>query len=577
MNTETKICQSCKKPFTIEPDDIDFYAKVNVPFPTFCPDCRMRRRLAWRNEHYLYRRKDDKTDEEIFAGFSPSAPVKVYEKDYWMTDDWDVFQYGRDYDFTKPFFEQFRELAYSVPWPSRSIIRLVNSDYCDQAGDLKNCYLCFNSDRLEDSAYIVRSLENKTSFDLTQSNGNELSYEGVSIGNCYKTFFLRDCESCHDVWLSERCIGCTNCFGCANLRNKSYCFFNEQLLSKEEYEKRFAELHLDSWSNLTSAIEKTAKHISSFPVKYFHGIRAVGSTGDYLRNVKNVRQSFFIEDAQDVKYAQNVYANGKDLYDYTVWGGGATLMYECVTCGEANYGLKFSFDCWPSCRNLEYCISCRSSTDCFGCVSLRKKQYCIFNKQYSKEEYHALREKIVHHMSEMPYKSPKGHIYSYGEFLPEDFSPFGYNETMLNDIFPISKERATNEGYSWYGSEAREYRTTMNAADLPNSINDVSDTIINELIQCTSCKKAYRIISSELAFLKKMKVPLPRECVNCRLAKRFAKLNKPKYYHRSCDCRGTGTDHFHGSAVCSNEFETSYSPDKKEIVYCEQCYNAEVA
>ncbi|MBI4119570.1 MAG: hypothetical protein HY456_01835 [Parcubacteria group bacterium] len=37
------------------------------------------------------------------------------------------------------------------------------------------------------------------------------------------------------------------------------------------------------------------------------------------------------------------------------------------------------------------------------------------------------------------------------------------------------------------------------------------------------------------------------------------------------------TDHFHGEDHCPNEFETSYAPERSEIVYCEQCYNAEVA
>ncbi|HEY4526141.1 MAG TPA: hypothetical protein VJL32_03550 [Candidatus Paceibacterota bacterium] len=34
--------------------------------------------------------------------------------------------------------------------------------------------------------------------------------------------------------------------------------------------------------------------------------------------------------------------------------------------------------------------------------------------------------------------------------------------------------------------------------------------------------------------------------------------------------------HFHGENPCPTEFETSYAPDRPEIVYCEQCYNSEV-
>ncbi len=576
MNTETKTCQNCKQPFVLEPDDFAIHEKMKVPPPTFCPDCRMRRRFAWRNEHNLYRRKDARTGEEVFSSFAPSVSAQVYEKEYWNSDAWDALSYGRDYDFSRPFFEQFREFMQQVPWPSRSVIRITNSDYCDQAGDLKNCYLCFNSDYIEDSGYIVRSVKIKNCFDLLQSHQDELSYEGVALENCYRTFFSRDCESCNDVWFSERCIGCTNCFGCANLRNRSYCFLGEQL-TKEEYEARIKALRLDSWSGLTVAREKAAAYVKTLPVKYFHGIRAVESSGDYLKNVKNVKRSFFVEDAQDVKYSQNIYLAGKDLYDYSVWGAGATLMYECTTCGEADYGCKFCCECWPACKNLEYSLFCRSTTDSFACISLRKKQYCIFNKQYSKEEYYALREKIVKQMSEIFFKDAAGRTYGYGEFFPEELSPFAYNETMLQGAYPLTREEALEKGHRWYDPERREYQTTKTAAGLPDSINDVTDEILKEIIECDSCKKAYRIIQPELGFLKKEGIPLPRQCVNCRLASRFTRLNKPNYYHRACACRELDGKHFHGSAACPNEFETAYAPDRPEVVYCEQCYNAETA
>ena len=38
-----------------------------------------------------------------------------------------------------------------------------------------------------------------------------------------------------------------------------------------------------------------------------------------------------------------------------------------------------------------------------------------------------------------------------------------------------------------------------------------------------------------------------------------------KLWHRKCMNKG-----------CNNEFETSYAPERPEIVYCESCYNQEV-
>lgn len=45
MSSETKICQSCKQPFTIEPADFAFYEKMHVPLPRRCPFCRINDKL----------------------------------------------------------------------------------------------------------------------------------------------------------------------------------------------------------------------------------------------------------------------------------------------------------------------------------------------------------------------------------------------------------------------------------------------------------------------------------------------------------------------------------------------------
>ena len=58
-NSETRVCKNCKKEFVIEPDDFDFYKKIDVPPPTWCPECRMIRRMVWRNGRNLYKHKCD--------------------------------------------------------------------------------------------------------------------------------------------------------------------------------------------------------------------------------------------------------------------------------------------------------------------------------------------------------------------------------------------------------------------------------------------------------------------------------------------------------------------------------------
>ena len=67
MNSQNKVCQSCKIKFTIEPEDFKFYEKIGVPAPTFCPECRMIRRMAFRFERQIYKRKDDYNGKVVFS------------------------------------------------------------------------------------------------------------------------------------------------------------------------------------------------------------------------------------------------------------------------------------------------------------------------------------------------------------------------------------------------------------------------------------------------------------------------------------------------------------------------------
>ncbi|PIR44119.1 hypothetical protein COV23_01440 [Candidatus Wolfebacteria bacterium CG10_big_fil_rev_8_21_14_0_10_31_9] len=86
MNFEIKNCQNCKTNFEIVGEDFEFYDKIKVPPPTFCPECRMKRRFMWRNERFLYKRKSDFSGQMIFSGIFPQSPVKIYERDIWVSD-----------------------------------------------------------------------------------------------------------------------------------------------------------------------------------------------------------------------------------------------------------------------------------------------------------------------------------------------------------------------------------------------------------------------------------------------------------------------------------------------------------
>ena len=195
-------------------------------------------------------------------------------------------------------------------------------------------------------------------------------------------------------------------------------------------------------------------------------------------------------------------------------------------------------------------------------------------------------------MMSCPYKDKGGKIYTYGEFFPPELSPFAYNESIVQEYFPLTKEQAISQGYTWRDPKKRQYTITMTNDRIPDHINDVSDSILQETIGCMhggtcneQCTSAFRMIPQELEFYRKMGLPLPHLCPNCRYYQRLKQRNPLRLWHRKCQCDGktssngvypNQTSHFHDQFPCPNEFETSYSPERQEIIYCEACYQEEV-
>ncbi len=112
-----KSCKQCQQNFEVTDGDREFLKKISdlIPDPTFCPDCRQKRRLAWRNERKLCHRTCDLCKKNILSMYRPENPFPVYCIDCWWSDKWAPKDHAKDFDFGRPFFEQFKELQDSVP------------------------------------------------------------------------------------------------------------------------------------------------------------------------------------------------------------------------------------------------------------------------------------------------------------------------------------------------------------------------------------------------------------------------------------------------------------------------------
>lgn len=556
MNSETKNCKKCHADFIIEPRDFAFYEKIQAPLPTRCPECRLVRRLSWRNERSLYRRNCDLCKKPMISVFHPDTKLTVYCSPCWWSDAWDGMEYGVDFDPAQSFMQQMRDLLGRVPVPNLYGLytTLVNSDYSNMVGFLKDCYMVTYADHNENCLNSSMILWSKDSADCLLLYESELCYESINCTKCYRALYSLDCDNCTNIQYSRNLSGCSDCYGCVNLKNKKYHIFNEPY-SKEEYGKKLKEVQDENPYVLWNL----------FPQKYMHGVQNSDVSGDYIHNSKNVHDSYLVYKMEDSRYCTYT-TGGKDCYDFTNYAETSELLYESLQSGDHAARIRWSFFVISNVQNVDYSMFIIGGQNIFGSVGLKKKDYCILNKQYSKEEYEKLRSQIIEGMRE------RG---EYGEFFPSELSPFAYNETAVQEHFPLTKEKAIQKGYRWRDPEIRSY-------------------VIGDGIYacehggaCThACSTAFRPIPAELEFYAKIGVPIPKICPGCRHGKRLEFRNPAQFFERTCACAGANSldgvyentrAHSHGAGKCSTSFKTSYASGRPEIIYCEECYLAEIA
>lgn len=178
------------------------------------------------------------------------------------------------FDFSRPFFEQFRELFLSVP--KLNLVQdgeMINSDFTQFTGWLKNCYMAFDCGKTEDTLYTVLGVYCKKVIDVFHGTHLENSYECINVQNSQNMFYAKDSNNCSFGAFLEACESCQNCLGCVNLKNKSYNIFNEQV-SKEVFETIWKEI----FSGKSSSIQDFLQKFDAFKKKsFFKNLRNIQS------------------------------------------------------------------------------------------------------------------------------------------------------------------------------------------------------------------------------------------------------------------------------------------------------------
>lgn len=147
---------------------------------------------------------------------SKILPIKDYEEERLRFDE-----YGIDYDFNIPFFDNIKKLFSTVPYPARMMdLNAENSQFAEAVWKSHNIYLSF---------LVINDCENILYSFYAQDNvcnvlnstfvwdGCDNVYQSTWVIKWYNIFYSKYIVNCSDVWFSSNLIGCKECLFCDDL------------------------------------------------------------------------------------------------------------------------------------------------------------------------------------------------------------------------------------------------------------------------------------------------------------------------------------------------------------------------
>lgn len=544
-----RTCSECSSLFNFEQPDLDLCRKLRVPPPLLCPSCKRQRRLAFLNYTSLYKRKCDVPGhvEDIISAIPPLSPVKAFDYSYWNSYAWEPFSYGEEY-VGGSFKKQFLDFLARVPHAALTRhAGSVDSDYTLYGFNFKNCYFTFGGAKSENVHYSNWPMQCKDSLDLLIASDVELSSNSVFLSDSYRCNFCYFSAACINSDFLYLCKNVQNSFGCVNLENKQYCFFNEQL-TKEEYEARRKEVDLGDREVLKVWTEKFWEFVKSQPTSALAIKNSENCSGNFIKNCKDCVGVFRALDSENVRYADFA-INMRDSMHTSVSANGEEL-YETASVAAHSSRVKFSYQT-RTCIDSEFLVNCRNVSNCFACVGLENKQFCILNVQYTEEEYYKKVDEIKTAMLEAG---------EYGEFFSLSASPYAYNGSLAQIAFPLTQKEAESRGLVWQPDAVQDTGTleVLDVKNVPVHIKDVTDDILSKAIRGES-GKVFRLIRSELEFYRSQNLAIPTEHPYEGMIERFGYLNNLRISEVTC-------------ASCGVKTLSRHPAEKGFTIYCEDCY-----
>jgi len=550
---QSNVSKYCEGIFEITKEDIEFYKMLKVPPPKCCSVCRKIRRFSFVNTNILYKHPNNAPEKSgyVISFVPPISALSVYDVLSYQKI-FEPYAYAKKFDETIDFFSQFYNLRLKVPQPA--IIRdpsSINSEYSLNGRNLKNGYWVSGGWNSEDVWYSGSIFDSREIMDCYKIRNSEKCYESVDSRGSYNCSYLYFSENCIDSQLLYDCRNCQNCFGCVNLRNRRYYLFNNKL-SKEAYEKELQHIHFKSRKHRKIMFDKFWSFIKTQPLRAPRIEHSKDVDGVIILDSKNCHNVINCEKSEHERHVDSIVGH-KDSMDVYV-SGGSEKLYETAAVGSQCSNVKFSFAS-KFITDSEFLINCRNCSNCFACIGLENKSYCILNKQYHIDDYF----KELDHIKTSMMKSDQ-----YGEFLPYKFSTFAYNGSSADMPFPLNKNEIQQLGALWQPDIEIDgvNMITLSPEEVPDSIVEVDDSILTKAIICEETGKPFRIVNSELEFYRKHNIPIPVVHPYKRIRNRNKYVGNRMINKTVC-------------SSCKKGINSMYDTKEDLILYCDECYKRE--
>jgi hypothetical protein len=286
------------------------------------------------------------------------------------------------------FLQELQRLLSLYPKRPTKIVNSVNSEYGHNINFGKNLYHCFDVTNSSDTSYTYDSFMANHCFDCDYAVESELCYEGTDVVDSYNSDYIDFCQKMTDSAFSNKCYNCQNVFGCYGLKNKSFCIFNRQL-TQDEYSEKLKEYRKWPIEKVLEEVENLKKR---FPLTQTNGVKNENSNyGNYQYFNKDCYMCFDAAHNDNCVYMFDAHKS-KNCLDNTQ-SGTNELCYEIVDCANC-YNSAFSAFSY-NCNDSWFVFDCINVKDCIGVTNMNHAQYCILNRQLSKEDYERLSQELL--------------------------------------------------------------------------------------------------------------------------------------------------------------------------------------